>query len=74
MVLIPRAAWTVVEGETRPVIECPSCGLLNLGDSAPHGVRPDGTVHASVVCAHPPCAFHAYVRLEGWDRGEVPHR
>ncbi len=74
MTVVPRSSWSLVEGEAKPVVECPSCGLLNLGDAAPHGVRSDGTVYESVVCCHPPCTFHEYVRLEGWDRGEVPHR
>ena len=74
MTLIARSDWYVIEGETKPVITCPLCGGGNLGDTAPHGVRPNGEVYQSVICGHPGCTFHDFVVLEGWDRGEVAHR
>lgn len=71
---IPKINWWIFSGETKPTIECPYCGGGLLGDSAPHGVRADGTVYNSVVCKHPGCNFHYHIKLEGWHGGIVPHR
>jgi hypothetical protein len=81
-VLIPKTNWRIVDGEKKPTIDCPLCGLLLLGDTAPHGVLADGTVHASVVCPHSitrdgvtmPCGFHSNVRLVDWNGGIIAHR
>jgi hypothetical protein len=73
-IIIPRENWFITEGERKPTISCPTCGGGLLGDNAPHGVDEDGTVHASVVCGHPGCSFHAMIQLEGWDKGLIPHR
>lgn len=70
-VLIPREKWYIVEGERKPSIECPSCGCGILGDSAPHRILKDGSVKASTVCQNERCNFHAYVKLEEWDGGEI---
>lgn len=70
-VLIKKENYFIVEGETKPIIECPGCGCGLLGDTAPHGVRADGTVFNSVVCE---CGFHQYVKLEDWKGGDIPHR
>lgn len=72
-VIIKKENWYICEGETKPMIECPKCGTGILGDSAPHGVRADGTIFASVVCQNPKCNFHSNVQLENWDGGEIPH-
>jgi len=62
--------WELPEGFTKPFIICPDCKGWLLGDSAPHGVRADGTVHGSVVC---PCGFHKDVKLKDWTGGEIQH-
>jgi hypothetical protein len=36
-----------------------------------HSIAPDGTVRPSVVCMAPGCAFHDFVRLEGWSAGAL---
>ena len=47
------------------IVMCPTCHrLLTLGKN--HRVAADGSVSPSLVCPHTPCAFHAFVRLEGW--------
>lgn len=73
-VIIPKDKWFIAEGQTKPIIECPNCGAGILGDPAPHGIRKDGTVYASVVCQNARCTFHSHVQLEGWEGGEMPHR
>lgn len=72
-VIIKKENWFICEGQTKPIIECPYCGSGILGDPAPHGIRPDGSVYNSVVCQNEKCTFHAYVKLEGWDGGNIPH-
>ena len=36
-----------------------------------HGVRSDGSVEPSIVCLHPGCDFHEFVRLDGWTAGAL---
>lgn len=36
-----------------------------------HSISPEGNVSPSVVCPHPGCRFHVYVRLENWSFGAV---
>ena len=71
VIIIPKANW--VMDSMKPIIECPKCGGGLLGDLAPHGVHSDGTVHGSVVCPRDMCEFHANVKLDEWDGGEIPH-
>lgn len=73
-VIIKKENWFIAEGATKPIIECPKCGCGILGDSAPHGIRKDGTVYASVVCQNPACNFHSNIKLEDWNGGEIPHQ
>jgi hypothetical protein len=43
---------------------------LNVGNLAvliDHDIAKDGTVTPSVVCPNGNCAFHDYVRLDGWE-------
>ena len=80
MTIIPKSSWEIVEGDTKPIIECPICGNYMLGDIATHGIHADGTVYASVNCKGKlkkdgqviSCWFHDHVRLEGWAGGEIP--
>lgn len=72
-VIIKKENWWICEGQTKPMIECPNCGSGILGDPAPHGIRADGSVYASVVCQNDKCNFHSYVKLEGWEGGDIPH-
>ena len=37
-----------------------------------HSVSADGRVSPSVVCRHPGCRFHDFVRLQDWTFGSVP--
>jgi len=43
---------------------CPTCGKLAV--LIDHSIDVDGTVAPSVVCPTDGCAFHDYVRLDGW--------
>jgi hypothetical protein len=74
-VLIKRENWFIPEGGKKPIIICPKCGGGLLGDAAPHGIKANGDVYASVVCEHESykCNFHSYVTLEGWNGGDIPH-
>jgi hypothetical protein len=36
-----------------------------------HAVHSDGRVEPSVVCLHPGCSFHEFVRLKGWTAGAL---
>lgn len=48
-------------------ITCGGCGrgiaLCN------HTIAADGTVSPSVVCPHPGCGWHVFLRLDGWPAG-----
>lgn len=61
------------ENMIKPIIFCPKCGGGNIGDNAPHGVRENGEVYQSMICGHPGCDFHDFVKLEGWAHGEIKH-
>lgn len=58
--------WEIPPDFTKPIVSCPKCGGLNLGDDAPHHVEPNGDVNASLICAHG-CGFHAFITLERWN-------
>ena len=73
-IIISKDNWFIVEGETKPTIDCPKCGEGILGDAAPHGIRENGKVYNSVVCQNPNCNFHHYIQLEGWNGGEIKHK
>lgn len=45
-------------------LQCPTCGRLFC--LANHAIAADGSVSPSVVCPHPGCSFHEFVRLLGW--------
>lgn len=72
-VIIKKENWFIPEGGVKPIIECPKCGCGILGDSAPHGIRKDGTVYASVVCQNEKCNFHSHIQLEDWIGVEIHH-
>jgi hypothetical protein len=36
-----------------------------------HRIAADGGVYPSVVCQAPGCGYHEYVRLLGWDGGDL---
>jgi len=74
MLIIPKDKWYIVEGEIKPSIDCPVCGCGILGDVAPHGVKTNGEVYASVVCQNPYCTFHQHIKLQDWSGGEINHR
>lgn len=44
---------------------CPECG--QLGALVDHDIGDDGTVTPSVVCPHLGCAFHEFIKLDGWN-------
>lgn len=47
------------------IVCCPDCGrLITVGHN--HTVHADGAVLPSLVCPHPPCMFHTFVRLLDW--------
>ena len=73
MKVIPRGEWDVrgtwkgvrkESGERSAILTCPDCGLVaSLTD---HGIAPDGVVTPSVICPQDGCAFHEWIRLDGW--------
>ena len=73
MTVVPRTCWVHVEGDRFPLVWCPHCGNAAIGGDPPHGISADGHIFESVICSQG-CGFHDYVRLEGWDCGEVTHR
>lgn len=75
MTVIPREHWDfLADPHPVPRVECPLCKRGMLGPNAPHGIRSNGEVFQSVICANAGCTFHDYIRLDGWTYGEVPHR
>lgn len=71
----PGQWWTNLAGVDRPrwvSIRCPQCerGLSIVRDyenpMGTHHVAVDGIVAPSVVCTHPGCTWHVFIRLEGW--------
>jgi len=60
-----NGVWELYPDCKKPVMSCPTCGGLNLGDDATHRIEDNGDVNASVICAHG-CGFHKFVTLEGW--------
>ena len=69
MTNIPKSNWYIVIGEKKPVIECPDCGGLLIGDRAPHGVKQTGELSAAVLC---PCGVDDHITLQGWKGGIIP--
>lgn len=60
-----------VEGSPRThrilaTMTCPTCGADFSIGSAVHSIADNGDVFPSMVCPYPPCAFHAFIALEGW--------
>lgn len=58
--------WFLPVGWSKPIIACPDCGGALLGNEAPHRISRNGDVNNSIVCGHPGCTFHAFVRLIQW--------
>jgi len=61
-----NGVWYMGQDSAKPMMTCPKCGQANLGPNAPHEIRENGEVHASVICCDDDCDFHAFVTLEGW--------
>jgi hypothetical protein len=57
--------WLYLPGRVTAALRCPSCGRVFC--LAEHRIATDGRVSPSVVCPYPPCAFHVFMKLEGWD-------
>ena len=69
-VIIPKDLWHFHPDSIRfPIVQCPTCGSGMLGDDAPHGIKEDGSVYASVVCES--CDFHRMIKLDEWAYGEI---
>lgn len=64
--------WHVVGVERYVAAICPLCRFvavlccLTRPEKADHAIAEDGMVSPSVGCPNAPCAFHEYVRLDGW--------
>jgi hypothetical protein len=66
----PTPSWIPCHASTlarfKAELTCPyGHGLILRG----HSVSSEGIVHPSVVCPHPGCSFHEFVRLDGWSFG-----
>ncbi|MDC1268186.1 hypothetical protein N8Z76_00475 [Gammaproteobacteria bacterium] len=57
--------WQRQPGFRIPLITCPQCSGLNLGNST-HRVEENGDVNASMICGHG-CGFHEYVMLKDYN-------
>lgn len=67
-----RGSWfpvTKSSGRRSAIIVCPGCGRAQSLD---HEIAVDGTVTPSLQCAFDSCAFHEWVRLDGWEPGTPP--
>jgi hypothetical protein len=58
---LEQGTWKIMNGKVW--VACPGCGLMAMLD---HEVAADGTVTPSLDCPEQRCAFHEWVRLEGW--------
>lgn len=58
------------------VVTCPIClRTMSVGGGrfgSAHTIAADGTVSPSLVCPYPPCAWHVFVRLDGWPAAPRP--
>lgn len=73
-ILIKETDWMFPECATRPYIFCPECGGGLLGEESTHEIRENGDVNNSVICGHPNCNFHEFVKLENWDHGHIKRK
>ena len=68
----PPLHWTPCHPSTinrfKATMTCPTGHVITLRS---HRINSNGLVMPSVVCAVKGCAFHAYVRLQGWTSGAV---
>lgn len=42
------------------------CSHNHIGSLTDHTIADDGTVSPSVVCQHPGCDFHEFIKLDEW--------
>jgi len=65
---IPAGTWepiTRADGSCSAMVGCGECGKnQNLTG---HTITADGSVTPSLQCSFPPCPWHVYVKLEGWE-------
>lgn len=45
---------------------CPECRRIQTLSSRVHRIADTGEVRPSLVCPHDGCAWHVFVRLDGW--------
>jgi hypothetical protein len=69
MIIFKKPDWERARGPKGPehltaLILCPVC--KQWGSLSRHDIAEDGTVKPSVVCSHPGCTFHEYIKLDGW--------
>lgn len=66
----PANSWWInrlADGRYQVITRCPNG---HIGSLDAHRIAGDGTVSPSVVCQHPGCSFHEFIRLDGWEGGE----
>jgi hypothetical protein len=64
---IPAGTWSELQkadGSKSAMVGCGLCGKNQTLTG--HTIAADGTVTPSLQCSFPPCTWHVYVRLEGW--------
>lgn len=69
---VPDRSWALTRlHDGRPSVwtRCPGCH--GTGSLRNHDVKADGNVEPSVLCG---CGYHAFIRLDGWDHGDLPAR
>lgn len=65
---IPAGTWaplTKADGTPSAMVGCGGCGKNQTLTG--HTIADDGRVSPSLQCSFPPCTWHVYVQLEGWD-------
>jgi hypothetical protein len=66
----PANSWwlhRLSDGRQQVITRCANGHIGSLGN---HRIAADGTVSPSVVCQHPGCNYHEFIRLEDWKGGE----
>jgi hypothetical protein len=69
----PGPGWVPITQDgrpVRPVLRCGGCGMM-IGIRG-HAISADGHVTPSVHHVQPPCGWHVFVVLDGYDGPEFP--
>ena len=62
-----QADFPTTKQRDTAAVSCPKCSRLFC--VVGHAINDRGICRPSVVCPHPGCGFHEFVRLDGWTGG-----